>query len=131
MIDMLIKGALELGGKFLGNEGDKQKFTSALEEIKLQYEKDLLNAQASVVTAELQQDDKYTKRARPTVIYAGLVLIFLEMFGVRMAILSLISSSIEVVQASNTIVMSFLAAWGGVVGMYTFGRTQEKKAGGK
>ena len=46
-----------------------------------------LEAKAGIMIAELKQDDKYTKRARPTVIYAGLLIIFLEMFGLRYLIL--------------------------------------------
>ena len=37
-----------------------------------------LEAKERVLTAELTQGDSYTKRARPTVVYAGLVFIFLN-----------------------------------------------------
>src|SRR5947207_1734937 len=35
-------------------------------------------AKQSVIAAELAQGDEYTKRARPTVVYAGLVFIFID-----------------------------------------------------
>ena len=47
-----------------------------------------INASKEVIVAELQQSDNFTKRARPTVIYAGLLFILLEMFGVRIGILN-------------------------------------------
>ena len=42
-----------------------------------------INASKAVIVAELQQSDNFTKRARPTVIYAGLIFILLEMFGTK------------------------------------------------
>ena len=67
-----------------------------------------INASKEVIVAELQQSDNFTKRARPTVIYAGLLFILLEMFGVRIGILNYFNMSPELIDSSTAIFNSFL-----------------------
>lgn len=88
--------------------------------------RDEMNARKSVMLAELNQGDRYTRRARPTIIYAGLVLIGLELFGLRPLILGMIGASPSVIDGSNSIFTSFLYVWGAVAGVYTIGRSSEK-----
>jgi len=91
-------------------------------------ERDLIKK--DIVLAELTQDDNYTKRARPTVVYSGIVVMILEMFGVRLYALGHIFEGEQLTQAlnsSNAILISFLTAWGAVVGIYKFSRSQEKR----
>lgn len=75
-----------------------------------------LSAQERILVAELTQGDNYTKRARPTIIYAGLFMMawnycLTPLFGVKELALP----------------EEFWIAWGGVVGVYSWGRTQEKR----
>jgi hypothetical protein len=88
-----------------------------------------LEAKAGIMMAELKQLDKYTKRARPTVVYAGLIIIFLEMFGLRYLILNSIGfeNFNEILKSSKSIFETFLYAWAGVVGVYAAGRSAEKR----
>ena len=82
----------------------------------------LLEAQQKVMVAELQQADTYTKRARPTVIYAGLLFIFfVHVFGPLAAAFG----GIQVPQLS--LPPEFWWAWTGICGAYVLGRTAEKR----
>ena len=98
------------------------------DKIQADLHKTKLDAASAVITAELQHGDKFTKRARPTVVYFGLVLIFAEMFGLRLLLLNQFAP--DAIIASNEIVKSFLLGWSGIVGMYGVGRSMEivKKA---
>ncbi|MGK7395022.1 MAG: 3TM-type holin [Candidatus Cyclobacteriaceae bacterium M3_2C_046] len=86
-----------------------------------------LDSQKEILIAELNQGDNYTKRARPTVVYAGLVFILLEILGLRIMILDAIGVSQAMVQSSNEIFQFFLVSWAGVVGVYSVGRSIEKR----
>ena len=81
-----------------------------------------LKAKERVLVAELQQGDNYTKRARPTVVYAGLVFIFFNYVLVP-TIQSLTGATIQ----SFELPVEFWAAWGGIVATWTIGRTAEKR----
>ncbi|EAR11049.1 3TM-type holin [Reinekea blandensis] len=86
-----------------------------------------LNNSKDVVLAELKQDDKFTKRARPMVVYAGLFFILLELLGLRITVLSLLGSPEYIVTSSSEVFGSFMWVWGGVVGVYAAGRSAEKR----
>ncbi len=89
-----------------------------------------LKAQENILVAELQQGDRYTKRARPTVIYVGLFFILLELFGIRHIVLDQLAlgeNALSILQGSDAVFKTFLAAWAGVVGVYAVGRSMEKR----
>ncbi|GAG93880.1 unnamed protein product, partial [marine sediment metagenome] len=95
----------------------------------------LINAQRDIIVAELEQGDKFTKRARPTIVYTGLaVMIF------NYALIPFISRCVEwyviaqggdiTIFASLTMINmpdAFWYSWSGVVGVYAVGRTAEKR----
>ena len=96
-------------------------------------------AKAQIIVAELNQSDKYTKRARPTVIYGGLVVIAWNYCLVPF-IFGLVTLFTDVVQTDvlgNLIVTwtpptmdlpnGFWYAWGGIVSTYAIGRSAEKR----
>lgn len=82
----------------------------------------LIQARFDVVTkviqAEMAQGDSYTKRARPSVVYFGLL-----MFGAQI-LAQFWNITINVPQ-------DFVVAWTGVVGIWMVGRSAEKYAGVK
>ncbi len=85
-------------------------------------EQALIEAQKAVMVAELQQDDLYTKRARPTVVYAGLVFIFLvHVIG------PLTAAWGGKPLPEMSLPTEFWWAWSGVVGAWIIGRTAEKR----
>jgi len=81
-----------------------------------------LKSKEKILVAELEQGDNYTKRARPTVVYAGLVFIFFNYVLVPI-VQSLFGAEIEPFPLPG----SFWAAWGGIVATWTIGRSVEKR----
>lgn len=94
-----------------------------------------LDAKAGIIKAELQQEDPYTKRARPTVVYTGLGVIV-----VNYALFPILYWLIQVIAWMNEAVMfdfppqpllelpgEFWWAFTTVVSIYGVGRTVEKR----
>lgn len=116
---------------------NQRRFLIEMEELTQKRESEIeqtiraeLDAQKEIIVAELKQDDNYTKRARPTVIYVGLIFILLEIFGLRHVILhelNLGPNELSIITSSDEIFKVFLAAWAGVVGVYAVGRSVEKR----
>ncbi|MDM7859465.1 3TM-type holin [Alteromonas sp. ASW11-36] len=81
-----------------------------------------LEARERILVAELQQGDTYTKRARPTVVYFGLVMIALNYF-----VVPLISQITSGTPDPFPLPGEFWAAWGGIVATWAIGRSFEKR----
>jgi hypothetical protein len=81
-----------------------------------------MDAKEKILVAELTQGDTYTKRARPTVVYAGLLMIFLNYLLVPL--ISRISGTANV--QPFELPGPFWAAWGGIVATWSIGRSFEK-----
>lgn len=75
-----------------------------------------LQAKERVLVAELTQGDAFTKRARPTVVYAGLVFIAYNYCIAPSFALGVLDLPTE-----------FWVAWGGIVATWSIGRTAEKR----
>lgn len=112
----------------------EQNFKIEIEKVISEREKQIhdtyrseINASKEIIIAELRQSDLYTKRARPTVIYAGLVVVLLELFGLRIAVLNYNHASVDIINSSTDILNAFLYMWGAVAGAYALGRTAEKR----
>jgi hypothetical protein len=97
----------------------------------------VVNASKEIIVAELNQGDLYTKRARPTVIYAGLAMMFLTEVLIP-AIVKIIQAfrvgqitevQIEAIHQIGQLDLppEFWVAWGGVVSVYAVGRSAEKR----
>ena len=84
---------------------------------------------ADLIREEVKSDSPYLKNARPTIVYFGLFVVFLELLGVRLYLASKIS--LEAVEMSNEILKYFLMTWGSVVGVYSVGRSFAEKKGSK
>lgn len=82
-----------------------------------------LDTRADIIKAELSQGDKYTKRARPTIVYVGLIFIFV--IHVLVPVIDFFSKSLTV-PADFNLPPEFWWAWSTVVGIYGVGRTAEK-----
>jgi len=84
-----------------------------------------------IILAEINSDSKFLKNARPSIIYFGLVVVFLELLGLRFYLLNLFMLGDEYIKAlasSESILQFFLVTWGSVSTAYVVGRSQEKKA---
>ena len=81
-----------------------------------------LGAKERVLVAELKQGDNYTKRARPSVVYAGLGFIFINYCLVPL-MQSFTGSTIKPFELPT----EFCVAWGCIVSTWVIGRTAEKR----
>lgn len=122
----------EVGGvvdKFHLSGEERQRFKLELEALLQKQNSEIeetirteLRAKEKVLVAELAQGDSYTKRARPTVVYAGLVFIVFN-YCIIPAIQSLVGVRVEPFHLPT----EFWAGWSGIVATWTIGRTMEKR----
>jgi len=129
---------------------EKNQFKLELKQIITQRESNIektirsnLEEKERIIVAELQQGDKFTKRARPTVVYFGLVMIALNYFLLPAALLisgnsdkletcTIKTSADKVIEKSCVketlfpLPIEFWMAWGGIVATWAVGRSYEK-----
>lgn len=136
--------------KFHLSGEEKQAFQLELQQALMQRESEIeqtirknLEAKERILVAELQQGDSYTKRARPTVVYFGLIMIALNYFLLPAAMV--LSGNADQLQQCNTTTQpdgtetescerqtlfplpeEFWVAWGGIVATWAIGRSFEK-----
>ena len=90
----------------------------------------IVQAKEAVMTAELSQEDAYTKRGRPTIIYAGLL--FIALVHVVFPIVAWVwqmGRGAAVVMPALALPTEFWMAWGGCCSIYILGRSSEKNGG--
>jgi hypothetical protein len=85
-----------------------------------------LTSRAEIIKSELTQGDAFTKRARPMIIYGGLLFILIVHVLVPVSYLFLQGQLPEGVDQLITLPEEFWWAWGTVVGVYGAGRSAEK-----
>ena len=109
---------------------EKLRAETQLKQMLEDRESTVVQAKATVMTAELNQDDAYTKRGRPTIIYAGLAFI-----GMVHVLFPIVAWSVLAIQGSAikmpelSLPAEFWMAWGGAVSIYILGRSNEKSGG--
>ena len=88
----------------------------------LSHAESLFNAKRDILVAELQQGDIYTKRARPTVVYGGLLIL-----TINHIVLPWIAffSGMEIPKIEIPAV--FWGGWSGIVMTWSIGRSAEKR----
>ena len=101
---------------------EKAETQLKMQEILEKRETSLIDSQKSIIVAEMQQADNYTKRARPTLVYSGLVFIFLV--HVAFPIAAFFTSK---PMPTITLPTEFWWAWSGVCGIWVMGRSAEKR----
>lgn len=128
-------------------EAEKTQAMAQLVPLIEKRDNEIVNAKKEIIVAEMQQGDKYTKRARPTVVYGGLAIIafvhvLIPLIISIMEIIMVWSSSnqIEVRETikeldalrSLDLPTAFWTAWGSVVSIWSIGRSAERRgAAGK
>lgn len=103
------------------SEAEKSAAQVRLQAILQERENALIEAQKSVMVAEMGQGDTYTKRARPTIVYAGLLFIFLV--HVAFPIITYISGR---ALPELSLPTEFWWSYTGVCGVWIMGRSMEK-----
>lgn len=113
----LLGQATELVDEFHLSAEEKNAFTAKLDELVTARFAELqatirarYDAVARIIVAEQEHGDGYTRRARPTVVYFGLVLYGAEAFGYA------------------TVPAEFAYAWGGICGAWVLARSGERIA---
>ena len=102
-------------------DGERAKAEIELQQILAERDEKMAESKKAVMVAELNQADRYTKRARPTIIYAGLFFIFLVHVFFPIAFVMFGKKLPEL-----TLPEQFWWAWGGVCSVYAIGRSAEK-----
>lgn len=114
---------------------EKAKAQLELEALLGEREQKVIESKASIIVAEMQQGDKFTKRARPMVVYSGLTFIGLVhvVFPLAAAAVQIFCSIYGKVNSfvlpELTLPSQFWWAWGSVVSVWELGRTWEKANG--
>ncbi|MCR8914372.1 hypothetical protein FDP08_12165 [Marinobacter panjinensis] len=129
---------------------EKQAFKLELQQVLMERESEIeqtirknLEAEERILLAELQQGDTYTKRARPSVVYFGLIMIALNYFVLPLSLL--VSGNADQLKQCTTeetksggvikncedrtmfpLPGEFWVAWGGIVATWAIGRSFEK-----
>ena len=112
-IDKVIENVVEEVGEKIPSSSERMDFT------------------LKALDNEVNEDDKFTKRARPSVIYAGIFVILSEVFGLRLSALNWAFTDSELLKMamshSNTVLISFIGVWASIVSIYTWKRSGEKR----
>jgi len=81
-----------------------------------------MNAKSRIIEAELNQSDKFTKRARPTVVYMGLLFILYNY-----CVVPTVQQFTGIPVTPFTLPTEFWYGWSGIVATWSVGRTMEKR----
>jgi hypothetical protein len=103
------------------------KVQNSITEKQIELESNKIDATQAIIVAELNQTDNYTKRARPTIIYAGLSILFINHVVLPWTAWFAINIFDKIAELPLIDLPSeFWLAWGGVCGVYAWGRSKEK-----
>ena len=124
----VMNGVKNLISEFHISPDEKNKFQMAMETLLQKRDSEVertlrkeLDAKSQLIMAELKQDDNYTKRARPTVIYFGLFAIFWNYM-----LVPTVQSMKGIDITPFSLPAEFWTVWGGICGAYVLGRSYEK-----
>lgn len=125
----LVESIGNVADRFIQTDEEKNAFMVEMEKVLQQRDSEVeqtiraeLQAKERIMVAEMAQGDNYTKRARPTVIYMGLLII-----AFNYCLIPLIQMWAEMTIAPFGLPTEFWVAWGGCVGVYNLGRSMEKR----
>lgn len=125
----LIDSISDVADTFIQTADEKASFKVAMEKVLQQRDSEIeqtiraeLQAKEKIIVAEMTQGDNYTKRARPTLIYFGLVVI-----AFNYCLVPLLQVLLATTVAPFPLPAEFWLAWGGAVSVYSVGRSMEKR----
>lgn len=138
----IIEQAGKIADRFQLSEADKKQLQLEMEALLQQRDAQLqdgsradMDSRQKIIAAQLQ-DDSYTSRARPSVVYAGLAFIFINYVlipGVQYLTGHATAkcqqngqTAICAVEGGVNLPQEFWWAWAGVVGTWSIGRSFEK-----
>lgn len=111
------------------DEAEKAKMEVALTEAFEKREASVLDAQKGIIVAEMQQSDLFTKRARPSIVYFGLIAIGLVHVLLPMLAWIILMWTGQPLDNMPDIELpsQFWMTWGGVCSIWIIGRSAEKR----
>lgn len=124
----------EVADKFIETPDEKSAFKLAVETLLQKRESEIehtirkqLESKERILVAELNQGDNYTKRARPTVVYVGLIFIGINyvLFPLIGRIANGLGAEMDISPLAD-LPTEFWIAWGGICATWSIGRTLEK-----
>ncbi len=98
----------------ISRDADRDKYAAETMQVELE-------TRTRTIEAEMAQGDKFTKRARPSLVYSGLIMFFLEFF-IRAI---LIMRGMDMPEGTIT-PEPFIYGWSGAVSVWMVGRSAEK-----
>jgi len=104
------------------DDTERAKVQLQVQEMLEQRENAVIEAQKAIMVAEMQQDDTFTKRARPTLVYSGLFFIFLVH-----VIFPIIIYATKEKLPGLSLPEEFWWAWAGACSIWILGRSAEKR----
>lgn len=104
------------------SEAEKATAQLGIQQLLTARDNTLDQARRDVIVAELNQGDNYTKRARPTIVYGGLVFI-----GLVHVVFPMVAAFTNITTPDLALPPEFWWTWGGVTGVYSLGRSAEKR----
>lgn len=124
----IVDGVASAADRFITTPDEKRAFELELEKVVTARLAVLestataeLQAKERVITAELQQGDNYTKRARPTLVYFGMLVVF-----ANYCVAPLLTTFVGIELPSMDLPTEFWVAWGGTVSAWSIGRSFER-----
>jgi len=115
----------------------KLEATAAIELALRERDNQVIDAQREIIVAEMNQGDNFTKRARPAVVYMGLIFIALVhvLFPIMMSLITIFKftslTPTQLTELTNLAKISlpseFWLAWGSVISIWSVGRSMEKR----
>lgn len=125
----IIKGVKDIADEFHLSGEEKNSFIAKMEGLFQKRDSEIeqtirteLNAKMEVIKSEMAQGDKFTKRARPSVVYVGLSVIV-----VNYCLAPIIAGFFKVKLPTLDLPLEFWVAWGGIVSTWAIGRSAEKR----
>ena len=135
-ITKVADGIANVADRFIETPDEKREFKLAVETLLQKRDSEVeqtirseLSAKERVLVAELQQGDNFTKRARPMVVYAGLLFIGINyvLFPITGRLMQLFGVDGVSVEPLADLPTEFWAAWGGICATWSIGRSAEKR----
>lgn len=124
-----------LADRFIETDDEKREFKLQVETLLQKRDSEIeqtlrqtLQSKEKILVAELNQGDSYTKRARPTVVYMGLVFIGINyvVFPLIGRIANGLGAEMDVSPLAD-LPSEFWMAWGGICATWSIGRSLEKR----
>ena len=139
-----IAGAVDqLVGRFVESPAEKNELTSELRQLIAQRDTEIehtfrveMESKQAIMVAEMKNGDKWTSRARPMIIYAGLGAFILNgtIFPIAMAIILTIQGVpwhlINMAQYQLPVPQELIAGWTVATSVYAWSRGKEKLGSG-